>query len=67
MPDRSAFDYAHTLEGEHSMRADKLRREARELRRQADELEQRAAWEDERTAWARELANALEGAISSAP
>lgn len=59
--DRTPQDYAYTLQGEHSMRAERLRREAADLERQAQVKRTEAAWEDERAAWAGEMASALRG------
>jgi hypothetical protein len=58
--DRSALDYAFSLEGEHASRADKFRREANQLEQQAKELRQQAEREDERAQWARMAAAALQ-------
>lgn len=62
--DRSAQDYAHTLEGEHAMQADRLRRQAFSLENEAKALRERADREDERAQWARMAAIALADAAS---
>lgn len=64
--DRSALDFAATLQGEQAMQADKLRREAGQLRRQANDLDEQAKWHDERSAWAGQLADALAGVSDDA-
>jgi hypothetical protein len=62
MPDRSASDWLHTLEGEASHGADALRSSAAKMRQEADRLEVQAAWHDERASWARAAIQALEAA-----
>lgn len=57
--DRDAQDYAYSLEGSHTLKADALRREAYELDRKAKALLTEAEEHDERARWAREMADAL--------
>lgn len=57
--DRDAFDYLANLEGENSMAADRLRREASNLRSESDRLEKEAAWYDERKVWCAEALKAM--------
>lgn len=59
MPDRSALDFAYTMQGEYQMKADKLRRDARDLRSQADGLIVQAELLEERAGWAGEFAAAV--------
>jgi hypothetical protein len=57
--DRSALDYAYSIQGAHATKAQGLRRQAGDLSRQACELIAQADLEDERATWAGQMAEAL--------
>lgn len=59
MPDTDAVGHLHTLAGEAAMRAERLRRDARDLRADADSHDRLAAAQEQRATWYTEAADAL--------
>lgn len=67
MPDESALQMLCTAQGEASMWADKLRREAYNLRQDARANEEEAERWEQRSVWLGEAIEALEASAASAP